>query len=1143
MSKLSRKHPAAKRAIRQLVSRWLCAAGMSLIAIGNLSAGLQAAEQVLWQIGQADGHYAEFAIAGNYPAYKKRFGDNAPVFTVGSSRPERDWPFIHPGPVDAWAGSRVHPFRIRFVLDQPPQGTFYLRIYLCDTQGRVPPQYQVSIAGRTGRVALPRGGGDQSLTDPAAGKPRKIEMTLPAALFHQGENEITLTCVDGSWVLYDCLLLANDRSLAQPPPGIARIRLESTPFFVRRSGQLHRVLNVQVGFTSPPKTLALTIRAGDHQEQITVDEVPLLGDLQQEVVVPDLPPGTEVVATASVDSQTEQATLALPEQRKWRIFVAPSAHTDIGYTDIQPKCAERHSDNIDLAMKLIGQYPHFKWNCEVAWQLEHFLRTRSPEQKERFVELTQEGRLGVQALYCNILTGLCSHEEICRLTLSAHNLHRELGIPYRSAMINDVPTLVSTMPMVLTGSGIGYFSEGSNNTRAPTFTKLYERSPCWWEGPDGSRVLMVYVPSYLYAHRLGLDASIDVARRRIAEHIAGYEAREDYPVDAIFANGAVSDNQPLNPKLAEVVEEWNRRYEFPKVILCHNAEFFDYVKERFGDQLPVVRGSAGTYWEDGAGSSARETALCRNAHEWTENAERLFVLAQLHGREHVELPADRLRQAWRNCLLYDEHTWGAHCSISQPESEFTKAQWKIKAQFAHRAAKLSRSLLRESAEQLARLIGTDGPGVLVFNPLSWTTGGIVSLKLPEGQSPTIADVICCRVGDRLLAWVPVVPACGYRLLPTGPVDRVPAATEREGTVIESRYWRVEFDPNTGAISSLLDKELDRQLVDPAAPYKLNQYLYVAGGKGTSIEHAGRPPAELAISTPTQATLKIIDLGPLGQRMVVTTSATQTPRIISEVTVWNTTKRIDFVDRLEKQLTYEKEAAYFAFPFAADRPVFRYQEPCAVVRPDTDFLPGACLDWFTVQHFVEVTDRQGSVTWSTPDAPLVCFQDINRGKWQTELPLNNGHLYAYVMNNYWFTNYLAGQGGEFCFRFAITSRKQFDPVASARFGWEVSSGLVTVPIPARNNGPLPAQAASLVEIEPKHVLLVGLKQAEDGNGSVVRLWNLADEETTAHVRFPLATIQTAQLSNLVEEPQQQLPVRESTIEVPIRARGLATVRVK
>ena len=36
-------------------------------------------------------------------------------------------------------------------------------------------------------------------------------------------------------------------------------------------------------------------------------------------------------------------------------------------------------------------------------------------------------------------------------------------------------------------------------------------------------------------------------------------------------------------------------------------------------------------------------------------------------------PDARFYGGWRDAVLYDEHTWGAHCSITQPDSQFTKA--------------------------------------------------------------------------------------------------------------------------------------------------------------------------------------------------------------------------------------------------------------------------------------------------------------------------------------------------------------------------------------------------------------------------------------------------------------------------------------
>ena len=186
--------------------------------------------------------------------------------------------------------------------------------------------------------------------------------------------------------------------------------------------------------------------------------------------------------------------------------------------------------------------------------------------------------------------------------------------------------------------------------------------------------------------------------------------------------------------------------------------------------------------------------------------------------------------------------------------------------------------------------------------------------------------------------------------------------------------------------------------------------------------------------------------------------------------------------------------------------------------------------------------------------------FNRGRWQAEYAAANGHLYAYVMNNYWFTNYLAGQGGDFTFRFAITSRPKADSVASARFGWGVSSPLQAVATGANSGGTLPTPAASLIEIAEPNVLLVGLKQAdahprsprapnagpvglqrtEANPALVLRLWEVAGQATTAHVRLPLVPLQKARSANLVEKPQESLEVRQSAVAVPIRSRGLATV---
>jgi hypothetical protein len=74
-----------------------------------------------FRIGVPDGDYHEFAIAGDWAAYVKQFPHDAD-FVVGTSDPQKDWPFVLPGPADAWAGSKAHAFQIHFQMARPPAG-------------------------------------------------------------------------------------------------------------------------------------------------------------------------------------------------------------------------------------------------------------------------------------------------------------------------------------------------------------------------------------------------------------------------------------------------------------------------------------------------------------------------------------------------------------------------------------------------------------------------------------------------------------------------------------------------------------------------------------------------------------------------------------------------------------------------------------------------------------------------------------------------------------------------------------------------------------------------------------------------------------------------------------------------------------
>ena len=96
------------------------------------------------------------------------------------------------------------------------------------------------------------------------------------------------------------------------------------------------------------------------------------------------------------------------------------------------------------------------------------------------------------------------------------------------------------------------------------------------------------------------------------------------------------------------------------------------------------------------------------------------------------------------------------------------------------------------------------------------------------------------------------------------------------------------------------------------------------------------------------------------------------------------------------------------------------EECAVPRdkitPDSHVIDDLGLDSIAFLDTCYALDVKLNI--KIPFAQWV--SDINAGKWLDTLPVTNGTIFAYVMNNYWFTNYKAGQDGDFTFRYSLTS---------------------------------------------------------------------------------------------------------------------------
>src|SRR5512146_2144649 len=98
---------------------------ISLILLAKPPLSLRAAgaantQKTLWQIGRFDHSSLEFNSA--------KAPEPAPVYVVGKTRPDKDWYGFQPGNANGKAGTRPHPFTIRFDLYGKPQGLYTLKL-------------------------------------------------------------------------------------------------------------------------------------------------------------------------------------------------------------------------------------------------------------------------------------------------------------------------------------------------------------------------------------------------------------------------------------------------------------------------------------------------------------------------------------------------------------------------------------------------------------------------------------------------------------------------------------------------------------------------------------------------------------------------------------------------------------------------------------------------------------------------------------------------------------------------------------------------------------------------------------------------------------------------------------------------------
>ena len=333
-----------------------------------------------------------------------------------------------------------------------------------------------------------------------------------------------------------------------------------------------------------------------------------------------------------------------PEAKSYRVRLVGHAHIDMNWQWSWPETVSDVCDTFTTVLDLMDEFPAFRFTQSQASVYEIVAEHR-PDLLDRIAAKIREGRWEVAASHwveCD--KNLVGGESLARHLLYTRRYLNTLfpgAIPDGGVRIDWSPDTfghAATVPTYLAAGGVKYLY-----LSRPGFWRQDTPEAFWWEGPDGSRVL-VRNDRKRSCNCVAEPDAVAAAVRDMAESTG---LRETMFVYGVGDHGGGPTRRDILFGLE--MQSWP---VFPTIVFDGAEAFFQAV-ETNGTDLPVMRGElntefAGCYTSQSLVKRAAQIGEARLA-----DAEAACALAAATGGP--EYPARHLAEAWRKILFLHFH--------------------------------------------------------------------------------------------------------------------------------------------------------------------------------------------------------------------------------------------------------------------------------------------------------------------------------------------------------------------------------------------------------------------------------------------------------------------------------------------------------
>jgi hypothetical protein len=863
------------------------------------------------------------------------------------------------------------------------------------------------------------------------------------------------------------------------------------------------------------------------------------------------------------------------------IYVIPSSHWDLGFIAPPEEILPRLKPHLDEVIANAKADPEFRWTIESAWQLREWLaRTPDPKQVGELVDLINKGQIQLSAVYGSMHTEFMGAEALNRITYDMRAIEKQLGVKTDFAIMDDVPGFTSRLPQVLSRSGVKYFVNGSNLFLFGGTSLTPGKMPFYWTAPDGSRVLTwqtqgrlggyteamadyyldpdslePYTKEHFYPKEVEGKSRLEIMQNGVDKLLAKYKDA-NYPYDALmllYLHDFISSNREAK-QLLPAVREWNAAGKQPRIVVATPAEFFHHIESTFGkDSFPAFSGDYSGLWSEVKINSPVISANARWIQDHLPIAEAIWSL--LTFRNFTSLPAGNLEDTRLKLYKYDEHSGAAQ--IGWPKL-MTRAEVDLQnreyAGYTSTGREDIRYLLDSGLQTLFAQKESKTDTLVVFNPLSWTRTDLATIKLRNGQQisalrdlATGTMVPVQTISTSEVAFLAKeVPSFGYRSYSI--ISGAPTATSIAASpslALENKAYRLSLRPTDGALTSLLDKNLNQELVDSTA------------GKAANSLLRWIPAENLPAAWPDVRITK--ESGPVFSRLTVRRPGTfwpETQILLSEgilkVRIQNTLDR-DKMPFVASNQAGEYYSFQFPAPFKGSASLW-VEDGIGFHQIPEDYLPGARTDAAAPLHSLVMTGQIGgletSITLSQKESFFIYLPGLpgvkgpntflNSARPTVMRKQDQGDTRDLGMVN--FSAVEPGLPSVSTYSFSLrANRGPLDAIASYRDGWEENVPLIVTQL---DNSMAPAaDTGSFMSIGADNVAQLAFKPSADGNPEhyTLRLQEIAGKPTDAKITTTLKVAASAIVS--MTEDEEIAPATVQPIIVHLKPHETLTVQLR